>query len=278
MALVLGKGSKKAMRSGRPAGIAAAVLVFCLGALAPTAAAQPKKADEGTALQLFEQGYKAYQEGRFQQAIELLERAYAMKQEPVLLYNLARAHEGVGNLDQAISMYERYLTEMQEIPDRAAIEKRLETMRAQIAERDRLRRERDEARKRGTKRTPEGGGTPPNDNGAQRSPSALPWIVGGVGAAGVIAGAVLGGVAQAKHDDAVAAPSQREAADLQGSAEGLGTASTVAFIVGGGVLGIGVLWGILDLTVLAGPAEGQPPPAAVRVRITPTGGSIQGRF
>jgi tetratricopeptide (TPR) repeat protein len=268
----------RALRSGRTAAIAAAILYFGLCALAPTAAAQPAKVDDRKALELFEQGFKAYQEGRFQQAIDLLEKAYAMKQEPVLLYNLARAHEGVGNLDQAISMYERYLNETKDVADRAAIEKRVETMRGQIAERDRLRRERDDARKRDAQAPPGGVVEPPKDDVETRSTSPLPWIVGGVGAAGLIAGGVLTGLALGKHNDAEAAPSQREAADLQASAESLGTGGTIALIAGGGVLGIGVIWGILDLTVLAEPAPEEPQGAAVRFRIGPTGGAILGRF
>lgn len=280
MPVVLGnRAIIRALRSSRTAAIAAAILSFGLCALAPAAAAQPAAADDRKALELFEQGFKAYQDGRFQQAIDLLEKAHAMKKEPVLLYNLARAHEGVGNLDQAISMYERYLAETKDVPDRAAIEKRVETMRAQIAERDRLRRERDEARKRDAQAAQVSVVTPPEDDVDARSTSPLPWIVGGVGAAGLIAGGVLTGLALGKHDDAEAAPSQREAADLQGSAESLGTGGAIALIAGGAVLGIGVIWGILDLTVLAEPAPEQPRDGmALRVRIGPTGGSILGRF
>ena len=43
------------------------------------------------AIALFQQSAEHYRAGQFQQAVDLLKRAYALKPEPVLLYNLSRA-------------------------------------------------------------------------------------------------------------------------------------------------------------------------------------------
>src|SRR5688572_14968776 len=103
------------MRSGLTSR-ALIVAVLCGGGLlglpeAARAADKPtaSKSNQSQAAELFKKSVDAYRRGAFKEAIDLLNEAYALDAQPVLLYNLARAHEGLGDLDLAISTYEKYL-------------------------------------------------------------------------------------------------------------------------------------------------------------------------
>ncbi len=54
-------------------------------------------------------GEKAYQEGRYFEAAELLSQAHAINPVPALLFNIARGYQRGGNDEQAIRFYQRYL-------------------------------------------------------------------------------------------------------------------------------------------------------------------------
>ena len=58
---------------------------------------------------LFEQGVAALRENRYADAITLLERSYALRASPVVLYNLALALRGAGRYREAVQAFERYL-------------------------------------------------------------------------------------------------------------------------------------------------------------------------
>ena len=93
----------------------------------------------------------------------------------------------------------------------------------------------------------------------------LPYVVGGVGVVGLVAGAVFGVMANSKRDDAVAAPVQREALDLEDDAKSRATLSNVSFVVGGVLLAAGATWWLLDLK--ASKKSGSAP--AMRVGLGP---------
>src|SRR4051812_34911731 len=108
--------------------LAAATFAACLVTLSPVARAQRHPAAKGTkeaanpnkthAAELFKKSADAYLRGDFGQAIALLDEAYALDPQPVLIYNKARAHEGLGHVDEAIALYEKYLVEEPASPDR----------------------------------------------------------------------------------------------------------------------------------------------------------------
>ena len=60
----------------------------------------------------------------------------------MLVYNKARAHEGLGHLAEAIELYEKYLAEEPSSRDRGAIEQRLVALRQQRDERGAVEKER----------------------------------------------------------------------------------------------------------------------------------------
>jgi tetratricopeptide (TPR) repeat protein len=98
--------------------------------LACVASAQPVHAQDGgdaraRALRLFDESETAFGEGRYDAAAALLREAYALQPEPVLLYNLARSYEELGELSHAIETYEAYAAaETDEAARRAALARR----------------------------------------------------------------------------------------------------------------------------------------------------------
>ncbi len=59
--------------------------------------------------QHYDHGMRLYQEGQLESAIEEFKAAYAVKQLPRLLYNMARAHFQLGHSQEALDLYQQYL-------------------------------------------------------------------------------------------------------------------------------------------------------------------------
>ena len=57
----------------------------------------------------FSQGMELLEQGDHTNAISKLESAYSLQPHPSVLFNISRAHEGQGNVSQAIVYLERYL-------------------------------------------------------------------------------------------------------------------------------------------------------------------------
>jgi tetratricopeptide (TPR) repeat protein len=226
--------------------------------------------DEDPSLQravvLFEESEVAYNEGRFDEAVALLRRAYALHEDPTLLFNLARALEGMGDLDEAIETYERYLAESPDAEDRGAIEARLRTLRTQ---RDRLADEGEE----GEGEAPIEGGEETAPSTPGRSVDPVPWIVAGAGAVVVGVGAVFGVVSQNKAAAARDEMVQVDASNLHAEASTFATLANVFFIVGGLVTVGGATWGVVSLTSGGGEDE-----ASAEAALVPGGVVVRGRF
>jgi tetratricopeptide (TPR) repeat protein len=199
-------------------------------------AAQP--ADR--ARELAKKSADAYRRGDFKDAITYLDEAYAIDPQAVLLYNKARAHEGLGNTDEAIANYARFLEQEPNTRDRGAIEQRLTTLRRQRDERIAL----EKAKAAHTEQAPAQHVTPPPEPEPRRS--VLPYVVAGAGVAGIATGAIFGMMALSRKDDAVGEPVQRTSIDLKDEASSLATVSTISFIVGAALVAAGATWWVLD--------------------------------
>lgn len=238
-------------------------------------------ADKARAADLFKKSADAYRQGDFKRAIDLLDEAYALDPQPVLTYNRARAAEGLGNADAAIAGYEKFLADEPKAPDRGAIEQRVATLKRQRDERAALERDRD-ARRDDPAPVPIPAPVPVSDSPPPapppeptppRSHTPLPYVVAGVGAVGLVTGAIVGSLALSKKDDAVAEPVQQTSMDLKDSADGLATTSTVFFVLGGVLVAAGVAWWIVDhappKNALRDPRQGKT--GALAPRVTATG-------
>lgn len=123
---------------------------------------------------------------------------------------------------------------------------------------------------------PHGHGAPPSGEAApSRSPG--PWIIGGIGLAGLVVGGVLGGLVL--HDHAVATdPAQcstalrmctTAGADAESQGRALGPATTAALVVGG----VGVATGAIWLGVRAS-SDKKAPPAALGASVGVVRGAL----
>lgn len=246
---------------------------------ATPAPAPAPSSNKTRAAELYKKSADAYLHGDFGQAITLLDEAYALDPQPVLVYNQARAHEGLGHVDEAITLYEKYLAEEPTSPDRGAIEQRLSTLHKQKEDRKRLekekadveaKREQQEQQQRDlAKREQEIKAAPP----PQRKRSPFPYVVAGVGAAGLITGTVFGFLAKAKEDSGNGSSSLRAATEAQDTGQTFATVSNVSFIVGGILLAGGVVWWIVD----GGPSSGAAKTGAAK-RPVFLGNGIGGTF
>lgn len=255
-----------------PTLMAIVVALATFGGAAP-AGAQPPKAKRRRAIRLFKRSQSAYEEGRFQDAADLLEKAYALDPNPTLLFNLARAKEGAGDWEGTIETYRRYLEADPKAKDRAAIERRIKNIEAQLeqrraleqkaeeerkrreaverqAEEERQRREALEKERRAKPPPPPPPAPPPPVKMEPRAVSPWPWIILGVGALGVGAGGVLGAMAADKHTLAVDEPVQTTAKELDDRAQGFALGANIAFAAGGAVALAGLVWGIVDVATL----------------------------
>lgn len=109
-----------------------ATIVVCL-ALSGVAFAKPApKPTERKAKAHYEAGVAAYRAGDYAKAVEELEAGYALAPEPAHLYNLGQAHRLAGNPERALECYQRFLEEVPDAPNRAAVEQRIAEVTQQI--------------------------------------------------------------------------------------------------------------------------------------------------
>ena len=103
---------------GTRSALGALTFVACVAGVSAEAHAQRHPPAKGTkeavhpnrtrASELFKKSADAYLRGDFAQAITHLDEAYALDPQPVLIYNKARANEGLGHVEEAIDLYEKY--------------------------------------------------------------------------------------------------------------------------------------------------------------------------
>lgn len=101
----------------------------------------PSDADLALAKQYYNLGKTYYDQAAYEKALTSFQESYRLSHRPALLYNIGRCQEALGDLEQAIQMYEQYLkrTGRQD----ATIQARIRNLRARV-----------EAKKRTAKKTP----------------------------------------------------------------------------------------------------------------------------
>ena len=171
-------------------------------------------------------------------------RAYELEPEPVLLYNLGRAHEGLGDLQREIESDEAYLASAPDAPDRLAMQTRIATLRDALAERERLDRERraavDRAEVESARRRDA-------DQRRKEQVSVAPWVVAATGVVGLGAGTTLAVIAVGRRSDADEAPDQQQAGAQLDDARRAALGADVAFAIDGALAVGGTVWGMIDL-------------------------------
>lgn len=235
-------------------------------------------ADDATQFRdLVKQATEAFGRGEFQKAVDLCNEAYAIKPNPRLLYNRARAQEALGRSEQAIADYQLYLEREPETEDRGIITGRIKALSAQVAERERLAGERAQSasnvkeardhyrrylelspnaadRKEIEKRLweldhpkPKAKSFPSDSGTSTKSgPGAWPFVTLAVGGVVLAGGGVFALLSRQKYDDAKKASSGEKGAALRDDGDRLTTFANVGFLVGGVVAVSGVTWLLLS--------------------------------
>ena len=80
----------------------------------------------------YERGVKEYNLRHFVEAISEFEKAYQEDPAPVLLFNIAQSHRKLGNSEEALFFYRRYLEAAPKSENRADVEKRIADLEAII--------------------------------------------------------------------------------------------------------------------------------------------------
>lgn len=253
--------------------VAGLVIAAALFAAPTTSMAKPDD-DAKQALVLFERGKLAYKEGRYDESILLLKEAYALKAEPVLLYNIGRAHEAKQQFPEAVEAYKKYLATAKDPPDRGEVEQKIATLEKAIADAEQTAAATAaEAERKAREDRERAAAKPEPEPAPEKSPNLVPWIIAGSGAAVMGVGVVVGVLALGKNGDAEDAPSQADAVSERDGADTLALVSTITLIVGGAALAGGATWGVIDLT------SGDPEETGrLQLRIVGSGAALHGDF
>jgi tetratricopeptide (TPR) repeat protein len=150
--------------------------------------ASPAAQDEPR--QLVRDGNALFEAGKFKEALQLYEKAYALRQEPKWLFNMAQAHRELKNYGEAIRQYELFLAKIPDHPDKAEVEKLVDELKKKQSAAE------EEARKKSVLPTgplPTLGATPAVVDEPPR-PWFKRWYVWAAVGAVVVAAAVIGGV------------------------------------------------------------------------------------
>jgi hypothetical protein len=101
-------------------------------------ATDESSADEGTRARariLFDQGVRAYNEGRYYPAAECFAAAYRVYPTPQLLFNVAKAYDKLGVQSSALSFYRDYLRHLPDVQDAAEVGNRVHELEVALAQR-----------------------------------------------------------------------------------------------------------------------------------------------
>lgn len=160
---------------------------------------------------LFDSGEAAYQEGRFESALQFFEASYALSHRVELLFNIGSSADRLRRDERAISAFHAYLDEAPDADNRATVERRLAILEGQ-------------------------GGEDEDDAGES---NVLPWALVGAGGAVAVSGAVVLGIALSRRS-AVEGATEGRWADYESRADSVGPLSTGGIIAlsAGGVLAI----------------------------------------
>ncbi len=217
--------------------------LLAAGLLALSASASAQEEPESPAVQearqRFELGTRHAEQGDWALALTEWERVRSILESvrhprsSYVVYNIARANEELGRTREAIEAYERYLAATAndpEAPSRDDAERHLRELR--------VRRQLQGA---------EEGTTAGREQSASAgfSPSPVGLAIGGIGAAAVVAGAIVGGLALSQGDaaraDCVGTRCTPEAHAAIGDAQTLANAADALLWGGVAVLAAGVV-------------------------------------
>ena len=108
--------------------IASIAVLLCLVALSARVARAGEDAALAQAREHYEKGTTAFDLGRYLDAAHEYEKAYEVRNDPALLYNIAQAYRLGHDYSSALRSYRSYLRRLPNAPNRAAVEAKIAEM------------------------------------------------------------------------------------------------------------------------------------------------------
>ncbi len=109
------------------------LLMVCLAVAVPSRTAFADDPATRAARRHFERGEKLFALGKFDDALEEYQTAFDAKPLPAFLYNIGQCYRNLGDLDQAIFSFKKYLKLEPEAENREAVERLIEDLEDQKA-------------------------------------------------------------------------------------------------------------------------------------------------
>ena len=96
----------------------------------------PTEVDEAEAQALFAAGRSAYEDGRYEDALDHFRDSYEQSGRPTLLYNIGMSADRLRRDEEALEAFEEFLARVPEHPNRVSTENRVAALRRVLEERD----------------------------------------------------------------------------------------------------------------------------------------------
>lgn len=200
----------------------------------PPPSADGEEAVASKVERLSEEGAELFGQAAYAEAIERFEEAYKLEPVANLLYNIALSYERMGDKDNAIVYYEKFIIAGDADPENRS--KALKRARALQDERDYNNR----------KNKPPQEPTPAKRDDGLGGLAVTGIVATGLGAAMAGTGAVFGLMAQETHDNFKAARNVQDKRSFQEDAEQSALIADILFISGGVAIASGVTMIIID--------------------------------
>lgn len=128
---------KHSLTAPRSIVVAVVGLLLCAGLpawQAPVARAQrAEKSAQAEAKKHYLAGERLFAGGKFRAALGQYRKAYALVPAPELLFNIGQCHRNLGNTQEAMDAFERYLAKKPDARNRPAVERLIRELRAEAA-------------------------------------------------------------------------------------------------------------------------------------------------
>jgi tetratricopeptide (TPR) repeat protein len=89
--------------------------------------------DRARARRAFAEGRQHFDLGEYEQALESFKTAYRNYEEPTFLFNIAQCQRQLGNKEEAVAFYRKYLSKQPAAPNRADVQSNIDKLNAAIA-------------------------------------------------------------------------------------------------------------------------------------------------
>ena len=110
------------------------LLVMCLAVAVPPRTAHADDPATRAARRHYERGEKLFALGKFDEALEEYQTAFDAKPLPGFLYNIGQCYRNLGDFDQAIFSFKKYLKLEPEAANKDAVEKLIEDLEEKKAQ------------------------------------------------------------------------------------------------------------------------------------------------